>query len=61
MYTVFYTNSKGQDTYDRFESLQEVADLLIREDLRDCPDDVIIFPPEAEDDALSIDDVFNGI
>lgn len=61
MYTVCYTNKEGHDTYERCEDRQEVAALLIREGLQDTCDEVLIFPPEADDLVIDIEDIFAGI
>lgn len=61
MYTVCYTNNKGNDTFERCEDRQEVAALLIREGLQDACSDVLIFTPEAEDYTLNVEDIFAGI
>lgn len=61
MYTVCYTTKEGHDTFERCEDRQEVAALLIREGLQDACDEVLIFPPEADDLFIDIEDVFAGI
>jgi hypothetical protein len=51
MYTVIWIDNSGNDRWDRFDSKEEVSELLDKEDLR--YEDTWIFGPEADDYATT--------
>lgn len=55
MYTVVWTDEKGNDRYERVSSKDEVRALIKAKNLID-DDDVLIFPPEADEIALTTSD-----
>lgn len=58
MYTVCWTEN-GSDYWDRFDSMEEVAQMLIEHHLED-DEDVLIFSPDAEDYLISIQEAFDS-
>ena len=56
MYTVLWRENK-QDKWDRFETEEEVAELLdeLQENPDVCEGDVLIFTPPAEDYCIDFD------
>lgn len=60
MYTVLWTDSNGQDRWERCEGRGEVVSLLYREHLVD-DDDVTIFTPEADDCTILQEDLFAAL
>lgn len=59
MYTVCWSDSKG-DHWERCSSRSEVAALLQKYKLED-DDEVLIFPPDADDLVITSCDIFHPI
>ena len=61
MWTICWTSDKNGDGWDRFETREDVINLantLVREgDVSE--DDILIFPPEADDLAIPYDEIEN--
>lgn len=55
MYTVVWTDGNGNDRYERLSSKDEVRALIKEEGLIE-DEDALIFPPEADDIALTTAD-----
>jgi hypothetical protein len=61
MWTICWKDDEQRDRWDRFESRKDVIDLintLIRE-VDVCEDDILIFPPEADDLTIPYDEIEN--
>lgn len=53
MYTVIWIDNNGNDRWDRFETSEEVNELLDKENIRE--EDTWIFSPKADDYATTGD------
>ena len=61
MWTVCWKDDEQRDKWDRFETREDVINLantLVRE-VDVCEDDILIFPPEADDLAIPYDEIEN--
>lgn len=60
MYTVLWTDAKGEGRWARCDCRSDVVALLNKERLRDDPG-VMVFAPEADEYTIAVEDLFRDI
>lgn len=58
MYTVLWSDSNGNDRWCRCDGKEEVKQVIIANNLQDDAD-VLIFPPDADDLTIEVEDILN--
>ena len=61
MWTICWSSKENGDGWDRFESREDIINLantlVLEGDV--CEDDILIFPPEADDLTIPYDEIEN--
>lgn len=60
MYTVCWTDSNGNDHYERCENRAEVAKLLYKHGVENDPE-VLIFGPDADDYLVDAEEILGAV